>query len=345
MIWYNKVNKIIVFSLFCFFAMSITFNSPLLAAVVYLHDGQIHNGKILEENEDIIKIKTKYQTKEIPKKYVERIVYTESVLEPVRIVTTDNDLIEGFLVYQDVEKAVYKKNKSSTDELSIPKNRIKSLTLGKLHSEYVNILTNDKKIVRGAMVYQDAKKIIVSDDDSGENKQTILRDDIKRITYEEIIIFDSEVVFSPGLGMPFNTGGADLGLAPAIFVGYISNFSYIRNTKLMFEAGYSKFSNASDENVSLQVIPASVSLMYSFHFKHVDVLPEAGLGASVMYYRDSDGDTFLGTKPMFVLGTCVSYKISGYPFILRSFLNYNIILDSGKVMGNLFLTIGAGYSL
>lgn len=318
--------------------------SVLFAETVYLKDGQILNGKILKEDDEAITIETRFQTKTIEKKYITRVSYNIS-LEPVQIVTKDNDLIKGYLVLQDSTRVVYKKTEDDLDDISIPRDRVKSVTIGTPPSDNINILTDDGKILSGEMIYQDKEKVIIRSEDEPRDEQVIEKDDIVKISYDAIRIYDSEVLLLPGLGIPLSTGGADLGPAPAVFIGYLINNPFINNTRFLFLSGYCNPVGKSDDRANLQMIPVTANLLYVYPFKHFDLIPGIGIGASMLYYKNLRGDSFFGIKPLFKAGIGGSYELLKESLFLKCFIDYAMIFDSGETLSALFFTVGVGYRI
>ncbi len=326
----------------CLFFLLLFPSYGLMAETIYMNDGQILNGKILSENDQEIQLQTKYQTKVIQKRYISRIIY-KTELERVQIVTKDGQLINGFLVSQDLTNVIYKASNDSEEEITLSRDKVKSIIIGTPPTDKINILTADGKITSGELVYQDKDKVIVKPEDSPETEQTIDKDDIKKISYDTIRIYDSEFLLLPGLGIPFGTGEGDLGMAPAIFVGYLINNPYIKKTRILFEGGYLNPRGKSDDRSRLHMIPVTANLLYYYPLKYFDLVPRLGFGLSPLFYKNKIDEQFFGIKPIVIAGVGGSYPLWQKRLFLMGFLDYSIIFDGGARLSTLFFTVGVSY--
>jgi hypothetical protein len=324
-------------------ALILIYSPASPAATIYLNDGQVMNGAIVKEDDKELTIETKYQKKTVPKNYIKKIDYHRMKLEPVRIVTANDELINGFLVSQEAERIVYKKTQESPDEITLDKKSVKSIIIGTPPTDTVYVMTRDSNIIHGELVYQDPKKLILKTDEKKGKEDVILKEDIKRISYDMILVSDYEVILTGGMGYPMNSGGANLGMAPSYFAGIMTNGPFLKNMRLLLEAGYSRPTGKDNENVSLQMFPATLNLMYRIPVKRVDLYPRLGAGASMMFYKNSYGESFFGTKLEAIAGLGASYQIKSWPVYLKGFINYAMIFDEGATLKNLFVSIGAGY--
>ena len=96
--------------------------------IIYLNDGQVIKGAIIEEKSDSITVKTRYQTRRVRRNHIKRIMYGDRDMERIYILFNNGDIINGFLVDQDAKQVIYRESKDSAEEKSIPKSIIKQIS-------------------------------------------------------------------------------------------------------------------------------------------------------------------------------------------------------------------------
>jgi predicted acetyltransferase len=97
------------------------------AEIIYLNDGSILNGAIINENDSSITVETKYQTRTISRSQIKRILYGERELEEIYVLMKNGDRIHGWQIIQDNEKVVYRKTKDDPEEHIIYKKDIRQM--------------------------------------------------------------------------------------------------------------------------------------------------------------------------------------------------------------------------
>jgi hypothetical protein len=119
----GKERAVVIFILVIFFL-------PIraIAETIYLKDGQILKGSIVDENSKTIFLKTRYHTRKIYRDHILRIMYGNRDLESVYLHLKDGSLINGFLVDQDSEKIIFRTEKNSPDEKTILKSNIRQIS-------------------------------------------------------------------------------------------------------------------------------------------------------------------------------------------------------------------------
>ncbi len=120
---------------------------PLLAEVVYLNDGTILNGTIIDENASTVTIQTKYQTRTISHSQIKRILYGERQLEEIHILMKNGDRIHAYQVIQDNEKVIIRRSMDDPKEETIYKKDIRQMGPEEI------MVFNPEIDVSGGMVY------------------------------------------------------------------------------------------------------------------------------------------------------------------------------------------------
>jgi len=116
--------RIVLFVLFFVFCASIN----AFAEIVYLKDGQVIRGTIISEDDLNITVKTQYQTKQIKRSQISRIMYGDRDLEEINILMNDGSIINGFLIDQDNKQVIIRKEKNNPKETVIEKTKIKQMS-------------------------------------------------------------------------------------------------------------------------------------------------------------------------------------------------------------------------
>lgn len=119
--------------LFLFIAAS------LQAEIIYLKDGQVLNGAIINEDAAAITVKTRYETKRIARSAIKRILFGEREMEKQFILMKNGDLVEGYLVDQDAKKVIIRSKKTSTRERILYKSDISQMSREKIHPLFPDI--------------------------------------------------------------------------------------------------------------------------------------------------------------------------------------------------------------
>jgi len=96
--------------------------------VIYLRDGQVIKGSIINEDGEAIIVKNRFQTRKIYRTHVLRILYGDLDMERVYILLKDGSMMKGFLVDQDAGRIVYRTSRESVEEKSISKDNIRQIS-------------------------------------------------------------------------------------------------------------------------------------------------------------------------------------------------------------------------
>ncbi|PKL18218.1 MAG: hypothetical protein CVV49_07120 [Spirochaetae bacterium HGW-Spirochaetae-5] len=225
------------------------------AEIVYMNDGQIIKGDVLREDDLSITVKTKYQTQNIKKKHIARIMYGDRDLEEVNILKIDGSIIEGYLVDQDNKQVIIRKEKTSKNEIIIKKS------------------------------------------------------DIKQMSSKSIIPLQTGMSFKVGVFNPLSSKGANF-QSSLIFLGSIGlNLTFIKNTRIFIEGGFTKLDSDSGVDVYMQVIPITLNLNYNFNISNFYIIPRVGAGLSMIEFNDGLNQPTQGYDFTAIGGVGLEYEI------------------------------------
>ncbi len=104
----------------------------LYAEYLYLKDGQVIQGTIESEDAEGYTVKTKYQTKRIPRGDITRIMYGERKMEPIFLLMNDGSSKKGFLVDQDAEKIIIREKEDSPGEITVMKKDVRQISASEI---------------------------------------------------------------------------------------------------------------------------------------------------------------------------------------------------------------------
>ncbi|HON79747.1 MAG TPA: hypothetical protein PK544_14735 [Spirochaetota bacterium] len=261
----------------------------LSAEIIYLNDGQVLRGTIIREGKHFITVQTRFQTREVYRKHIKRIMYGERDMEPIYFLMRDGRLINGFLVDQDSRKVVYRKTKDSAEEF------------------------------------------------------TLLKEDISQMSAKEITPLYPDIMLRVGVYAPLNSGGANLGPGVIVMAGYGINFSWIKNSRLLLEAGYAKCDSTSNEGQSMKIMPVMVSGLYSLPFPFTEneklrLVPKAGAGIAVVDFEDGEGSQYRGYDFTATGGAGILYEVKKHVFTAGVWVEYNLLYEKSALLHGLILT-------
>ncbi|MDH5718529.1 MAG: hypothetical protein OEZ22_12960 [Spirochaetia bacterium] len=110
--------------------------------IIYLKTGQVlESSKILDASAQSVTVEYEGEKKTYSmSSEVIRIRYGQDVLEGINILLTDETLLNGFLVEQDVQKVIFRREKHSAKEENILKSDIKQMSNKKILLLYPEII-------------------------------------------------------------------------------------------------------------------------------------------------------------------------------------------------------------
>jgi len=263
------------------------------AEIVYLKDGQVVNGAIINEDAATITIKTKYETKKIARSRIKRILFGERQMEKQYILMKNGDLIEGYLVDQD------------------------------------------------------AKKVILRDQENSKKERTILKSDISQMSRDRIRPLFPDLTVRVGFYYPFDTGGSKTSYSAYYGIGSAINFPWVSEMRVYFEGGFILSPSTSSvppyNEVSLMMIPVTASFTYRIPISFLEVVPKLGGGFSVTIFDNGQGETFTGTDGLIIGGVGAVFPIVSRTFYLSIWAEYFLFIENSTMIHSTILSGSVAY--
>ncbi len=275
------------------FLLLMLFPFALSAEVIYLKDGQVVNGAIINEDTASITVKTKYETKRILRASIQRILFGERQMETQYILMKNGDVIKGFLVDQD------------------------------------------------------SKKVIIRDEKKSKRERILYKSDIKQMSREEISPLFPDMTLRIGLFYPFNSGGSKGEYTMFYGAGSSINFPWIENMRVYFELGFIR-STASDtvapfNELYLIMVPLTASFTYRIPAGFIEIVPKLGGGLSVTSFNNGEGKTFTGADGVLSAGTGLIYPIIKRTLYLSLWSEYTLFIEKSTMLHSMILSGSVSY--
>lgn len=102
--------------------------TPAAAEVVYLKDGQVIKGAIIQEDDQSVTVQTKHKTWNIKREDIQRILFGEEEMELMYLLMNDGKVVKGYIVDQDNTKVIIRRDKDKAQEETILKKDIKQMS-------------------------------------------------------------------------------------------------------------------------------------------------------------------------------------------------------------------------
>ena len=277
------MRRLFLIILFCIFAWS-----GLHAEYLYLKDGQVIQGTIESEDANGYNVKTKYQTKWVPRGDVVRIMFGERKMEPIFLLMNDGTTKKGFLVDQDAEK------------------------------------------------------IIIRDKEDSPKEITILKKDVKQMSGSEIVKLSPSITVKAGYFFPLNSGNAELKAAPFVMAGSDMTFVYMKNIRVMAEAGYAKC-EGEYKDFYMMFVPLLASASYNIGFNRFYIAPGITAGTTLIDYNN--GETGKSREFALTAGCRLGliYEIVDNSLYLSLNSDYMYMADKGGNLHTAAATAGISY--
>lgn len=255
------------------------------------------------------------------KKYIITIllcIFTATALHAEYIYLKDGQVIQGTVESEDASG--YKvKTKYQTRWIS--RGDVVRIMFGERKMEPIFLLMNDGSSKKGFLVDQDAEKIIMREKEDSPKEITVLKKDVKQTSGSEIVPLNPSINIRAGYFFPLNSGGSELVPSPAFFAGSDINFQYIKNTRILFEAGYINCESSND-GLTMRFIPLMVSLKYYYSIGSTAfiVVPGISAGMTLIDYNDGENSEYRGFAGTAGCGLGLSYEI----------IRNNLYIDAGS---------------
>ena len=200
----------------------------------------------------------------------------------------------------------------------------------------------------GFLVDQDSRKVVYRKTKDSPEEFTLLKEDISQMSAKEITPLYPDLTFRGGIYYPVNPGGSKLSPSAIYFGGYGINFTWVKNARLLLEAGYTKCASEASDNLKFQVIPFVLSGLYSLPFpftgddlgKKLRLVPKAGAGLAVVDFDDGEGSQYRGYDFTALAGAGIVYELSRKTLSAGVWMEYNLIYEKSSMMHGALLSAG-----
>jgi hypothetical protein len=107
--------------------------SSIKAEAVFMNDGSIVEGKVIKDTDKFITIKpNNAPAKNIQRKDLIRVLYSDDYMNRVYIYKLDDTLVEGYIVYEDRMNYTIRENLTSANELTLAKDKVNFISKKKV---------------------------------------------------------------------------------------------------------------------------------------------------------------------------------------------------------------------
>ncbi len=169
-------------------------------------------------------------------------ILTIVLIFPVRlnseiVYLNDGQILKGSIIKEN-RSSITLKTRFHTRK--IYREHIKRILYGDREMESINILLKDGELLKGYLVDQDANRLIFREKRDTPIERTIPKSDISQLSPEEITLLSPGIYFYIGYFIPLATGKTELTASPLYMIGAGINFPWIKNTRIVMEAGHTK---------------------------------------------------------------------------------------------------------
>lgn len=214
------------------------YNSKLRAEAVFLNDGSIIEGKIMQDTDIFLSIKSLNEpARVIQRKDIIRVIYGKDYKNRVFIYKMDNSLIEGYIVYEDTDNYIIRENLTSRNEIVVSKDKVNSISkkkIGAVENAKKSDLTNFSKVYIDIALLFSSPTMMPNGNERSVN--------INGTTY--ILPYYRDQLYGLGGGLKFTLTNS---YSSFILFGGSAGFSYLYH-------GYSQFINTFNFSTNLQAL-------------------------------------------------------------------------------------------
>ncbi len=216
---------------------------------------------------------------------------------------------------------------------------------GERKMEKIYLLMKDGTTRTGFLVDQDASKVIIREKEDSAEEITIGKSGIKQMsTSGEIIPLNPSIRIRGGYFYPLNSRGAKLKPARSVFAGSDMNIQFIRNTRLILEAGYIK-SQGESEGLTMRFIPLTAGLMYDLPLGSFHLVPRLSVGTSIIDFNDGEGETSRSFAFASLGGIGLTYELLDRHLYAGLWPEYTMMRDGKGTLHTITVSLGITYRL
>jgi sRNA-binding regulator protein Hfq len=275
------------YSLFLFIIVLVV-PRRLNSEIIYMKDGQIFKGPVIKEDRTTVTVKTSFQTKQIYREHISRILYGDREMESINILLKNGTLLKGFLVDQDKNQVVFREKRNSPRE------------------------------------------------------RTILKSNISQISPEEILLLYPRIYVHTGYFVPLAAGKTELTASPLFMIGTGMNFTWIENTRIALEAGYTKSRGKENSDEYMEFIPVIAGMKYLIKVSCFSIIPKLGVGMGILQFNNGEGSGHRSYDFLTGLGVGLVHEFRKSGLSAGLWGEY-IIMYEERTYNSVFLKAGFGY--
>ncbi len=261
------------------------------------------------------------------------------------IYMNDGQVIRGTIVSEGTDTITVR---TEYQTRTIFRRHVTRIMYGERDMEPIYFLMRDGRLINGFLVDQDSRKVVYRKTKDSPEEFTLLKEDISQMSAKEITPLYPDLTFRGGIYYPVNPGGSKLSPSAIYFGGYGINFTWVKNARLLLEAGYTKCASEASDNLKFQVIPFVLSGLYSLPFpftgddlgKKLRLVPKAGAGLAVVDFDDGEGSQYRGYDFTALAGAGIVYELSRKTLSAGVWMEYNLIYEKSSMMHGALLSAG-----
>ncbi|MDH4262775.1 MAG: hypothetical protein OEV78_07015 [Spirochaetia bacterium] len=226
--------------------------------------------------------------------------------------------------------------------------RVLRLRYGDNIVEPINILLKDGTLIEGFLIEQDSRIVTIRRIKDSVNEENILKDNVKQMSANKIVVVYPEMDLRLGAFMPLNSGGSKLGVGFMGWLGFYITPPFLPKSKTGIEAGYVYIKSDTNKNMVMHLIPALVNFQYMINVSskssmEFNLAPRVGLGGAFLIFNDGEGGNFSSVLPAFGGGIGLYMTLVPKKLFLNTFVDYVGLLDSKGMLHSLMGSIAVQY--
>jgi len=252
----------------------------------------------------------------------------------------DGQVLDGKIVGETTNEITVQ-TKFQTKRIN--RDNILRIMYGERKMEKIYLLMNDGTTQTGFLVDQDAAQVIIRDHENSPDEHSIPKSTIKQMSNSDIVPLDPSIFVRSGMFVPLNSKGAKLNPALCFFAGSDITFQWIKNVRVMAEAGYSK-NTSSNKGLYMQFIPIQASASYDIGLaKNLHLWPKIALGTTIINFDDGEGSKTRSITLSGNAGAGLVYEIVDRHLYMGVWAEYSYIRDKSANLHNVIGTAGVSY--
>jgi hypothetical protein len=225
----------------------------------------------------------------------------------------------------------------------INRDNILRIMYGERKMEKIYLLMNDGTTQTGFLVDQDASQVIIRDQENSPQERSIPKSTIRQMSNSDIVPLDPSIFIRSGVFAPLNSKGSKLKPSICYYAGSDITFQWIKNVRVMAEAGYSK-NTSKNKGLYMQFIPIQASASYDIVLaKNLHLWPKLAFGATVVDFNDGEGTKTRSFSFSGNAGSGLVYEVIDRHLFIGLWAEYSFIRDKSSNLHNFIGTAGVSY--